>query len=104
MVFEKTKAILITGKPGCGKTTLLRRAVAESGVAAGGFYTEEVREHGERQGFRIVTLDGRSAVLSYVGIRSPYRVGRYGVDLVALESVAVPAIYGAIAWSEVVVI
>lgn len=54
--------------------------------------------------FRIITLDGRSAVLSHENIRSPYRVGRYGVDLAVLEDIGVSAVRDALARHQVVVI
>ncbi|MFZ1060598.1 MAG: nucleoside-triphosphatase, partial [Candidatus Rokuibacteriota bacterium] len=45
--------LLITGNPGSGKTTVIRRvAAALSGRRLGGFYTEEIRVGGERRGFR----------------------------------------------------
>jgi len=59
---------------------------------AGGFYTEEVRSLGVRRGFRLVTLDGRSAILAHVDIRSPYRVSKYGVDIDSLDRVGVSAL------------
>jgi nucleoside-triphosphatase len=86
--------VLVTGPPGCGKTTLIRGAVAELGVAAAGFYTEEIRTAGRRQGFALVTLDGRRATLASVGIHGPHRVSRYGVDVEALERVGMPALEG----------
>ena len=86
------RVCLITGPPRCGKTTLIRQVVREYSGTASGFYTEEVREGGERTGFRLVTLDGREAVLSGVGISSPYRVGKYGVDIEALERLGVTAL------------
>ncbi|WP_456474417.1 nucleoside-triphosphatase, partial [Candidatus Pyrohabitans sp.] len=36
--------ILITGKPGCGKTTLLARVAEQLGSRAGGMLTREIRE------------------------------------------------------------
>ncbi len=85
-------AVLVTGPPGSGKTTLIRTAVAELDVPAAGFYTEEIRSGGRREGFALVTLDGRRATLASVRIRSPHRVSRYGVDVQALESVGLPAL------------
>jgi len=78
------KNLLVTGPPGCGKTTLLRRIVGELPMA--GFYTEEIREGGERSGFALVGLDGRRGVLSHIRVKGSPRVGRYGVDIPAFES------------------
>jgi nucleoside-triphosphatase len=97
-------ALLVTGPPGCGKTTLIRRAVAELGVPAAGFYTEEVRSAGRREGFALVTLDGRRATLASVRMRGPHRVSRYGVDVEALESVGLPALEEAAAGSKLLVV
>lgn len=82
-------ALLLTGRPGIGKTTVIRRvADALKGERIAGFYTEELRSRGERTGFRIVTLDGRSRQLASVDIRSPHRVGKYGVDVSAVDAIA----------------
>lgn len=85
-------ALLVTGPPGSGKTTLVLETVRSLSVPAGGFYTQEVRRGGRRVGFRLVTLDGREAVLASVESRSRLRVSRYGVDLRALDEVGVPAL------------
>ena len=95
---------LLTGKPGTGKTTLIKKAIAGMDNRAGGFFTEEIREHGIRQGFRIVTLDGQDAVLAYINLKSPYRVGKYGVDRDNLEKIGVSAIERAVEYCDLVVI
>ena len=95
---------LLTGSPGTGKTTVIRQAVARSEARAGGFYTEEIRTGGTRQGFRIVTLDGQDATLSHVDFAGSHRVGKYGVDIQSLDSVGVAAIDRAIEKSDLIVI
>ncbi len=95
---------LLTGGPGVGKTTLIKQAIDQARVHAGGFFTEEIRTGGVRQGFRIVTLDGHSAILSHVDIKSHYRVSKYGVDVESLDTVGVAAIRDALRECDVVVI
>lgn len=83
----KKPHILITGLPGVGKTTLVRKLSSRmKSHSPVGFYTEEIREKGERRGFELVSLRGERSILSHVSLHSPYRVGRYGVDLKAFES------------------
>lgn len=78
--------LLLTGAPGVGKTTVIRGAVASlSGTRLSGFYTEELRREGVRLGFRLVTFDGRSAVIAHVDHRGGPRVGKYGVDVAAID-------------------
>ena len=61
---------LVTGLPGSGKTTLVQRVVEEVGKThvlhsiAAGFTTEEVLGSQGREGFDVVSLDGRRALLS----------------------------------------
>ncbi len=98
------KTILLTGRPRVGKTTIIKDVVKMLPGRAGGFYTEEMRERGRRQGFRIVTLDGQEGVLAHVGIKSRMRVSKYGVNLADLEGIGVAAIQEAIAQKDYVVI
>ena len=81
---------LLTGKPGTGKTSLIKQAVASLEASAGGFYTEEIRLNRVRQGFRLVTLDGQVAILAHINIQSPYRVSKYGVDITSLDKGITP--------------
>jgi nucleoside-triphosphatase len=98
------QAWLLTGRPGVGKTTCLRRTLERLGRPAGGFFTEELRERGARVGFALVALDGRRATFAHVGRAGPPRVGKYGVDVEALDRVGVPAVRAAIAAGRLVVI
>jgi nucleoside-triphosphatase len=95
---------LLTGRPGTGKTSLIKQAVPGMRGKAGGFYTEEIRTQGVRQGFRLVTLDGQDAILAHVNIHRPYRVSRYGVDIDSLERVGVSALRQAAQQCDLVVI
>jgi len=95
---------LLTGNPGTGKTSLIKQVVAEFRVKAGGFYTEEIRRHGTRLGFRLVTLDGREAVLAHTDFSKRFQVGKYGVDIGVMDSVAVPALRHAAGECDLVVI
>lgn len=95
---------MITGRPGVGKTTLIKEIAEELGNRTGGFYTEEIRKSGERIGFRINTLDGKRGILSGIDIDSPYRVGKYKVNLPEFERIALPAIEDGLSSSKVIVI
>jgi len=82
----RKKNILITGSPGIGKTTLIKRISHDlQYLNPAGFYTEEIRVEGIRKGFSLVSLDGERATLSHTGIASRDRVGKYGVDIAAFE-------------------
>jgi nucleoside-triphosphatase len=87
--------ILLEGRPGVGKTTVVRRVaelLREAGLVLGGFVTEELREGRRRVGFSVETLDGDRAVLAHIDLAGPPRVGKYGVDLDAFERLALPAL------------
>jgi nucleoside-triphosphatase len=98
------RVLLLTGQPGTGKTALIKEALARTKVKGGGFYSEEIRTGGIRQGFRIVTLDGQEATFAHVDISSPYRVSKYKVDIDALNRVGVSALRQALKESDLIVI
>jgi nucleoside-triphosphatase len=71
----------------------------------GGFITEEVRYQGERIGFEILTVpDGKRCLLAQIGIPSPFRVGRYGVNIHVLEEVGCQAILHAKASENIITV
>jgi nucleoside-triphosphatase len=101
--FNSTK-ILLTGLPGCGKTTaiiIILANIAPRKIA--GFYTQEIRENntrtrlGEapsrsRKGFNWTRLDGKTGILAHIDIKGPYKVGKYGVDIAGFEKSIVPVL------------
>ncbi len=98
------RAYLLSGEPGSGKTTIIKEVLSKANKSAGGFYTDEIRSQGVRQGFQIITLDGKSAVLAHTSVRSPHRVGKYGVGIENMDKVAVPALRQAIQSKDIIVI
>lgn len=86
------KNFFITGKPGCGKTTLIMEILKELKIPARGFFTQEIRKGGERIGFEIVTLSGKRGILAEKGFKSSFRVSKYGVILKDLEEIGVKEI------------
>lgn len=98
------KNILLTGLPGVGKTTLIRKVLDNLTTRAAGFITEEIRESGKRKGFRIRTLDGREGVLSHIESSGPKRVGKYGVNVEEFEKIGVASLEMALNEGQGVVI
>lgn len=96
--------ILLTGQPGSGKTTLIKRVLQHSDFDVGGFFSNEMRRGNQRVGFTLDTLDGRRGILAHVDLGTEHRIGKYYVDVDSLNSVGVHAIRHALKSSEVVVI
>ncbi len=99
---SKSTKILLTGLPGCGKTTAVMKIIAnlDPGKVAG-FYTQEIRQNntrtrlGEapsrsRKGFSWTRLDGATGILAHVDVKSPWWVSKYGVDVAGFEKSVVP--------------
>ena len=87
--------ILLTGMPGCGKTTVIKRIVEELKKNGNnnikGFYTGECRDaSGERTGFDVHTLDGSTTALARISSptskSSSYKVGKYNVYVSDFEA------------------
>ena len=87
----KSAKILLTGLPGCGKTTAAMQIIESLNCKkVAGFYTQEIREKDKRKGFRWRRLDGATGVLAHVDIKGHFRVGKYGVDVAGFEKSVVP--------------
>lgn len=86
--------LLLTGDPGCGKTTVIRTVVQRlrGSVPMRGFVTEEVVEAGRRVGFLGRTLDDETFPLASRKTKGELRVGPYGVALEGLETLGLAAL------------
>jgi nucleoside-triphosphatase len=100
------RTLFLTGRPGIGKTTVIKAVARALGDRAGGFYTEEIRGQGRRTGFRLLTLGGQEAVMAHVSLRGSGRprVGRYGVDVATVERVGVAALRRAMDAGQMVLV
>ena len=98
--------ILLTGKPGIGKTTVIKKVLQMLGDKAIGFYTEDYRDpktH-RRKGFKVITYNGKEGILADVDFESDYRVGKYGVDVKQFEKLAIPILEKALKEKDKIVV
>ena len=79
--------ILLTGKPGSGKSTVIAKFIDTFSGKSKWVKTEEIRnETGDRVGFRAVNSTGRTEIISHkFDINSPYLVGANRVDLPKID-------------------
>ncbi|MGQ9582206.1 MAG: NTPase [Thermoplasmatota archaeon] len=98
----------ITGLPGAGKTQALVKVIEMlegEGQVVGGMITRPIMEKNKRTGFTVINwLSKEEAVLAHVSIQSKIMVGKYGVDINALESVGVRAIEDAAERADVIIV
>jgi len=90
--------IFLTGKPGVGKTTIIKKFVESFRDTTIGFWTEEVRDKTTHQriSFKIVDTFGNESIFASKNFNSDYIVGSYKVDLYKFESIALKVIYEAL--------
>jgi nucleoside-triphosphatase len=95
--------LLITGKPSCGKTTLIKE-LAKIIPKKRGFFTEEIRENQERVGFKVVTFKGEETVFAHKDFHTPFKVSKYKIDIEAFNKVAVKELKESIKDTSLVII
>ena len=60
-MFASSENILVTGLPGCGKSTMIEKAMEKIPRPMTGFFTREIMEKGRLQGFK------RAQINIYIG-------------------------------------
>jgi nucleoside-triphosphatase len=107
-VFTLKPLVLVTGKPGIGKTSILRRTIKElknRKYEVGGMICREVREGGVRVGFEIVDLStGTRGWLAHVNQPTGPKIGKYHVNLIDLEVIGVGAILDALQNADILAV
>lgn len=97
--------VLVTGQPGCGKTTAVKKIVdllQRHGLKCKGFYTDEVLDPKKKSriGFDVVSVpEGKRGVLSRKtghGLSGNYKTGQYYVDVESFEEIALPSLFTSI--------
>ena len=93
---DKLRVMLLTGRPGVGKTTIVNRVCghySKNGFKVDGLTTREVREGGARTGFMITDLSsGQEGWLAKRDLGTGPRVGSYVVVSHDLEKIGVAAL------------
>ena len=83
--------VLITGKPGTGKTTAIRSIVDKlNSSSTAGFWSREIREEGRRVGFAIETLSGKIGTLAHINQKRGPKVSKYRVKIEDIDSIIIP--------------
>jgi len=83
--------IFLTGRPGCGKSTLIQRIIDElqkRKIKIAGILTPEIRTSSGRQGFKIIDIaSGEKGILAAVYIKSNYKVSKYGINISDIDRI-----------------
>jgi nucleoside-triphosphatase len=105
---DQKPAILLTGSPGIGKTTVIKQILEQIEGRAGGFYTREVRRGRTRVSFEMVTLDGKIGLLATldqkINLPGSASLGRYRVNVTGVNDFAVPALLHALEERKTIII
>ena len=90
MSFKFQRITFITGRPGIGKTTLVKKLwdYFKGKIKIVGFITIEVREGNSRVGFKIINTKGEEDWLAHIELfKGGPRVGKYWVNVSAIERI-----------------
>jgi nucleoside-triphosphatase len=82
--------VFLTGRPGCGKSTVIQKVLEglrKRKIKIAGILTPEIRRDA-RFGFEIIDIaSGKRGTLAAVGLKSKYRVSKYGVSVADIDRI-----------------
>jgi nucleoside-triphosphatase len=107
-MFKLKRIMLVTGPPGIGKTSILRRTVKElknRNYTVGGMFCREVREGGIRVGFEIRDIStGQRGWLAHVNQPTGPTIGKYHVNLTDLDVISAGSILDALKNADILAV
>ena len=99
------EAIMVSGIPGIGKTTLISNVVEiikNRGYTVGGIITQEIRDKQKRLGFEILDIyAGKKGILAHINLKKGPKIGKYIVNTKDLNEIGVAAITNSLNQSEI---
>ncbi|OGS21368.1 MAG: hypothetical protein A3J83_05160 [Elusimicrobia bacterium RIFOXYA2_FULL_40_6] len=105
MTLQVYKNIFITGKIGCGKTTLIKEVTLPILNKIGGFYTEEISDsNNKRLGYKLKTFSGQEGIFASKELKSEHKLNKYGLEMNVIEGLGVKSVIDALQDKEVIVI
>ncbi len=100
--------VFLTGEPGCGKTTAVKKAceiLRSHGKKLGGILSGEIRERGMRIGFTLEDIfTHETGILAHINQNEGPRVGKYRVNLEDIQRISAVAIRRAIVQADVIIV
>ncbi|MBD3229907.1 MAG: NTPase [Candidatus Lokiarchaeota archaeon] len=102
------KNIVITGRPGCGKSTLalkIKDLLEAHDYKVGGLITPEIKDGRRRKGFKIIDIcKNKKGILARINQSDGPRVSKYKVNLEDLNNISTEAIRNAINECDLIII
>ena len=85
------KNVFITGIPGVGKTTLLKKLAHDlSMLVIKGFYKEKIVEEDSIRGYRVISFDFHDQILAHLFIEGPNKMDGFGINVEGFEKFILP--------------